>query len=218
MITLHAFGNMFPGGVGETKDMWVQWGLEEMGVAYEVRAWDYLGGETQAPGFERLSPFGQLPALEHDGQALTESAAILLHVARSCGRLIPDDEAGRSEVTRWCFAAQATLAWPIVTLAMVDAGFMGQAPEARPFAYGLAERMLDGLERRLEGRTWIATDDFTVADIVTAGVLREARHTDLFEPRPAVAAYFRKAMARPAWARTRTLYGERLGVDAETLD
>ena len=28
MITLHAFANMFPGGVGETKDLRIQWALE----------------------------------------------------------------------------------------------------------------------------------------------------------------------------------------------
>ena len=40
MITLHAFGNMFPGGIGETKDMRLQWAREEMGLPYEGRAWD----------------------------------------------------------------------------------------------------------------------------------------------------------------------------------
>ena len=38
MITLHAFSSMFPGGIGETKDMRVQWALEEMGLPYRVRA------------------------------------------------------------------------------------------------------------------------------------------------------------------------------------
>lgn len=28
MIILHAFANMFPGGVGETKDLCIQWALE----------------------------------------------------------------------------------------------------------------------------------------------------------------------------------------------
>lgn len=57
MIILHAFANMFPGGVGETKDMRVQWALEEMGLPYQVRAWDYLGGDTNGAEFSTLSPF-----------------------------------------------------------------------------------------------------------------------------------------------------------------
>jgi glutathione S-transferase len=34
-----------------------------------------------------------------------------------------------------------------------------------------AVRWLDGLERRLDGREWIASTDFTVADILLATVL-----------------------------------------------
>ena len=36
----------------------------------------------------------------------------------------------------------------------------------------LAGRFLGDVERRLEDREWIACDDFTVADIMMAGVLR----------------------------------------------
>ncbi|HEY0053326.1 MAG TPA: glutathione S-transferase family protein, partial [Caulobacteraceae bacterium] len=169
MITLHAFGNMFPGGVGETKDMRVQWALEEMGLPYETRAWDYNGGETNGPEFSALSPFNQLPVLEHDGLVLAESAAILIHLAETSGRLTPPDPEGRAHVMQWCFAAMATVAPALSMLSMVDAGMLGKDPAARGFLDGLARRWLDGLERRLQGREWIATGDFTVADIVLAG-------------------------------------------------
>ena len=49
MITLHAFANMFPGGVRETKDLRIQWALDEMGLAYEVAALDDPGGEADGP-------------------------------------------------------------------------------------------------------------------------------------------------------------------------
>ena len=75
-----------------------------------------------------------------------------------------------------------------------------------------AGRWLAGLERRLEGREWIACADFTVADILLASVLREIRKTDLMEPYPRLKAYFARAEARPAWQRTLGLYAERLGV------
>lgn len=217
MITLHAFGSMFPGGIGETKDMRVQWALEEMGLPYRVRAWDYNAGQTNGPEFSALSPFNQIPVLEHDGLVLSESAAILIHLAETSGRLIPPDAEGRAHVIQWCFAAMATVAWPLSSISMIDAGLMGRDPATRDFMVEIARRWLDGLERRLanEGqpRDWIAADEFTIADIVMAGVLREVRETELMDAYPCVRAFYARAFARPAWTRTRELYAERLGVD-----
>ena len=217
MITLHAFANMFPGGVGETKDMRVQWALEEMGLPYSVRAWDYLAGETNGPAFAALSPFNQLPVLEHDGLVLSESAAILIHLAETSGRLTPPDPHGRAHVRQWCFAAMATVAPALSMTSMYDAGFMGKDPAAREFLTGIGHRWLAGLERRLGGRDWIAADDFTVADICLAGVLREIRESELMDDYPNVRAFYARAFARPAWRRTRELYAERLGVGVDDI-
>jgi glutathione S-transferase len=64
-----------------------------------------------------------------------------------------------------------------------------------------ARRWFDGVERRLDGRDWIACDDFTVADILLACVLRAIRKTDLLAAYPRLSAYYARALARPAWQR-----------------
>jgi glutathione S-transferase len=74
-----------------------------------------------------------------------------------------------------------------------------------------AERSLEILERRLEGREWIACEDFTVADILLATVLRQIRKTELMQPYPQVRSYLDRALARPAWARTLESYAQRFG-------
>jgi len=51
-----------------------------------------------------------------------------------------------------------------------------------------AGRWLAGLERRLDGREWIACQVFTVADILLATGLREVRNTDLIDPYPRLKA------------------------------
>lgn len=216
MIRLHAFANMFPGGIGETKDMRIQWALEEMGLPYEVRAWDYVAGETDSAEFSAISPFKQIPVLEHDGLVLAESAAILIHLAETSGKLMPADPAGRLHVIQWCFAAVATVAWPLSMIAIIDADMMGKDPATREFAVELAQRWLGGVERHLAGdgrpRDWIAADDFSIADIVLAHVLREVRDTDLMNDFPHVRAFYTRALARPAWQRTRELTAERMNV------
>ena len=218
MITLHAFANMFPGGVGETKDIRIQWALEEMGLPYHVRALDYLGGGADSPQFSAISPFNQIPVREDDGLVIAESCAILIHLAEKSGRLMPADDACRLKVIQWCFAATATVQPALSMIALADAGFMGQDPATREFLVGLATRWLAGLERQLEGHDWITGDDFTIADITLADVLREIRETDLMDGYPNVKAFYARAMARPAWRRTLDLYAERLGADRAKIE
>ena len=217
MITLHAFANMFPGGIGETKDIRIQWALEEMGLPYQVRALDYLAGEADTPEFSAISPFNQIPVLEDDGLVIAESCAILIHLAEKSGRLMPVDAAGRLKVIQWCFAATATVQPALSMIAMVDAGFMGRDPAAREFLVVLANRWLAGLERQLEGHDWITGDDFTIADITLADVLREIRETDLMDGYPNVKAFYARAFARPARRRARELTAERMGVPLDAI-
>jgi glutathione S-transferase len=213
MIILHAFANMFPGGIGETKDMRIQWALEEMGLTYEVRDLDYLGGEADSPEFSAISPFNQIPVLEHHGLVLAESGAILIHLAEISGRLTLPGNEGRLSVLQWCFAAAATVSPTLSMIAMCDAGFVGKDPAAREFLVGLATRWLAGVNRQLKGHNWITGDEFTVADIMLAHVLKEIRKTDLMDAYPNVAAFYARAFARPAWNKTRALTAKRLGVD-----
>jgi glutathione S-transferase len=81
----------------------------------------------------------------------------------------------------------------------------------------IAARWLDDVERRLEGREWIACHDFTVADILMACVLRSIRKTDLMEPYPRIQAYYERTQVRPAWQRTLGLYAERVGVSVDDI-
>jgi len=65
-------------------------------------------------------------------------------------------------------------------------------------------RVLGKLERGFAGRTFVATDDFTVADILMAHVLRSCIHDQaLLAPYPGVAAYRDRCLARPAFTQVR---------------
>lgn len=218
MITLYGFGNIFPGGVGETKDLRAQWALEETGLAYRVHALDHAGGELDGEAFGRISPFHQAPVIDDEGFVVAESAAVVLYLAEKAGRLIPADVQGRTRVVQWCFAAVATVEPTLVCLDVIDVFGRGDADhELKAQVQTLAGRWLRDVDRRLEGRTWIACDDFTAADIMMAGVLRTIRKTDLMEPFPNLRAYFERCQARPAWQRTLGLYAERLGVRVEDI-
>ena len=191
--------------------------LEEIGLPYRVHPLDHTGGEFDGAAYGRLSPFRQAPVIDDDGFVVAESAAILLYLAEKAGKLIPADAEGRTRVTQWCFAALATVELPLAEILMIDKFGDGTAEKRRAWLVTWAGRVLGNLKRRLDGRTWIACADFTVADILLACVLREVRTTDLIEPYPRLKAYYARALARPAWERTLGAYAQRHGVEAADI-
>lgn len=218
MITLYGFGRIFPKGIGETKDLRAQWALEETGLPYRVHALDHTAGELDSDAYTRISPFRQAPVIDDDGFVVAESAAVVLYLAEKAGKLIPRDVQGRTRVVQWCFAAVGTVE---PTLTCLDVLGIFDRARAAPILHAevpkLARRWLGDLERRLDGREWIACAEFTAADIMMAGVLRGIRRTDLIEPFPRLADYYARCIARPAWQRTLGLYAARLGVRVDDI-
>jgi len=67
-----------------------------------------------------------------------------------------------------------------------------------------SKRLLGVLDGRLDGRTWIMGDEYTIADIATLGWVRnligfyEARDLVEFDTFKSVAAWLERGLARPA--------------------
>jgi glutathione S-transferase len=218
MITLYGFGNIFPAGRGETKDLRAQWALEETGLPYRVHALDHGAGDLDGEAYRQISPFRQVPVIDDDGFVVAESAAVVLYLAEKAGKLIPPDAQGRTRVVQWCFAAVSTVEPTLVCLDMI--AIFDSSKNTRKVTAEvrkLAGRWLGDVDRRLEDREWIACADFTAADIMMACVLRSIRKTDLMEPFPRIKAYYQRCQARPAWQRTLALYAERLGVSVDDI-
>ncbi|HSS40063.1 MAG TPA: glutathione S-transferase family protein [Polyangia bacterium] len=216
MITLYAFRNIFPAGIGETKDLRAQWVLEETGLPYRVRGLDQTAGELDSDAYRKISPFRQVPILDDDGFVVAESAAVVLYVAEKAGKLIPSDVQGRTRVTQWCFAAVATVEPTLICLDFVEI-FDGGNDRLKGEVRKLAGRWLGDVDRQLENHAWIAGAEFSAADIMLAGVLRTIRKTDLMEPFAKIKTYFARCQARPAWQRTLALYAERFGVNVDDI-
>jgi glutathione S-transferase len=219
VITLHGFARVPRVVAGVTRDMRVQWALEETGLPYRVHGLDQPGGELDSPDYRRISCFQQVPVIEDDGFVVAETGAVLLYLAEKSGKLIPSDFAGRTRVVQWCFAALNTVEWPLLQIALIDLSGGGEAGagERRAKLVDWARLRFEQLERRLDGRQWIACADFTVADILLATVLRQVRGSGLIEDYPRLADYYARALARPAWQRTLELHAARLGVPLDEI-
>ena len=76
---------------------------------------------------------------------------------------------------------------------------------------GWVNRVLTNLERWLADRTFVATNEFTVADILMAHVLSAGiKDEGLIAPYPRAASYRDRCLARPAWQRTLEAYCARV--------
>lgn len=133
---------------------------------------------------------------------LSESAAIAIYLAKKSGRLMPGDLAGEAQVMRWCFAAMNSIEPPLLALMVLDWTADDGCGKHRAFLVGWVHRVLANLEHWLADRGCIATEDFTVADILMAHELHSGiKEKALIAPYPGLALYRDRCLARPAWRR-----------------
>ena len=210
MLKVYGFSKVNARARGNTRDLRVLWALEEMQMPFELVGMDHPANDLSSDAYRRLSPFEQIPAIDDDGVVLSESAAILIYLAKKAGKLIPADRAGEAQVVRWSFAAMNSVEIPLLSLLFLDFTKDEEAKRYRAFLVGWAKRHLGNLERWLEGREFVATEAFTVADILMAHTLAEIKDPDFIAPYPNVASYRERCFARLAWKRTIERYCARV--------
>ena len=183
---------------GFVRDLRVRWALEEGGLPYRVESTPFRDRSTQHFAHQ---PFGQAPWLTDGDISIFESGAILLHLGERSENLLPIDPRGRSEVIEWMFAAlnsveMASLPWSITK-------FTGDSADA-----GLAKFMADFLGKRLShmeealsDREWLATNNFSIADILMSDVLRLVDRFDGLAAYPHCRAYVARATGRPCFVK-----------------
>lgn len=156
--------------------------LEECGLEYRVRPVNLSAGEQFAPEFLAISPNNKIPAIVDaegpSGKSISifESGAILLYLAEKAGRLMPGDNRGRWQVMEWLMFQMSAIG-PVF-------GQLGHylyfTPEPVPYAIernsNEAQRLATVVDRRLEGRDFLA-GDYSIADVASYPWL--ARHERL---------------------------------------
>jgi len=209
MLKLYGFARVNQGARGNTRDLRVLWALEEMGLPYEIVGLDHPNHDLDSPAYRALNPFGQIPVIDDGGVVVSESGAILLYLARKSGKLMPRDLAGEAQVTRWCFTALTTIELPVLSLWFVNlCGGQGSKPSEA--LQGWAEMRLKQLDGWLENRQFIASEDFTVADILMTHVLDAGTKREMLKPHPNLLAYRARCTERPAWKKTVEAYNARV--------
>ncbi|MGD0530304.1 MAG: glutathione S-transferase family protein [Polyangiaceae bacterium] len=209
MLKVYGFSRVNKMARGNTRDLRVLWALEEMGLPYEIVGMDHPKHDLDTPEYRALNPFGQIPAIDDDGVVVTESGAILLYLARKTGKLMPHDLADEAQVLRWSVAALNTIEVPMLSLWCVDLN-EGKGTKASQALRHWSELRLKQLDDWLANRQFIATNEFTVADLLMAHVLGIGANQNLVTPYSNVVAFRERCLERPAWKRTIDAYCERV--------
>ncbi len=149
--------------------------LEETGLPYEPHLVRFDDKEQNSPEFLSVSPNNKIPAILDpngpDGKplGLFESGAILVYLAEKSGKFMPRDAAGRYHTIQWLMFQMGGIGPMFGQLGFFNKFAGKDYEDKRPRDRYVAEarRLLGVLDQRLEGRSWIMGDDYTIADIAT---------------------------------------------------
>lgn len=179
--------------------------LEETGLPYELVPVDTYRGEQHDPEFRKVNPNGKTPAIEHNGERVFDSNAILLYLSEKTGKLAGKLE-DRAELLSWMMF----IATGIGPYSGQSVHFKHVAPEKLDYAINRyhreALRHYEVLDQHLAGRTFIVGDDLTIADISAWGWIDRAPLVigeNALDPLPNLKQWFEAVDARPAVARAR---------------
>ena len=200
MYKLHAFaqsGNAFKVAV------FLQ-ALRQPWTAVHMPFSDFASGVPRSDTWrQEQNPMGELPILEYDGQKLTQSAAILLHLSNKHGAFGGDTESDRQEVLRWLFFDNHKFTSYFASWRFTKA-FAPVAPDpgVEKWLRGRIDNAFGIAERHLSNREYVVGSKPTIADISMSGYMyypAEESGYDLAKQYPAIARWAERLKQLPGW-------------------
>jgi glutathione S-transferase len=194
MLILHHLEN--------SRSQRILWLLEELGLAYEIKAYARDPETSFAPpSLKAVHPLGKSPVLEDDGQIIFESAAITDYLLRrhGGGRLLPTPGTASHEAyLMWLHFAEGSAMLPF--LLGLYTSRLGAA--AAPLAPRIQEQIgshLAYFAQQLGDKDWLIDSALSGADIMMSFVAELAAAQGLGAHFPNLEAYARRIQSRPAW-------------------
>jgi len=180
----------------------IRWMLEELGQPYETVILDY-GTTMKAPDYLAINPMGKVPAIRHNVQIVTECAAICAYLADAFPEsgLLPAPE-HRGAYFRWLFFAAGPLEAIFTAKAI---GWEVPADKQGMAGFGSFDLAIDTIESAVAGRSFIAGDSFSAADVYVSSLIDFMLRFGLLSPRPAFDAYLEPLRQRPAYIRAKEI-------------
>lgn len=179
----------------------VRWMLEELELAYEL-AEETLGQPSAA--LKEAHPLGRIPVFVDGDVVLRESTAAIDYLARSYGdgrMALGPDEVEFPRYLEWLHAAEGTVMPPILQYLM-HAQLLPEDQRISTVAESGRTRSADvlaWLDREMAGRSFVAGDRMTAADVTLGYVCYIGRFAKLLDDRYSeLRRYWNGLKSRPA--------------------
>ena len=168
-LQLYSLGT--PNGVKVTIMLEELLGLGHAGAEYDAHIIRIGDGDQFGSGFVDVNPNSKIPAMIDRSGAkpvrIFESGSILLYLAEKFGAFIPTDVKAKTECMSWLF-------WLTGSAPYLGGGFghfYHYAPVKIKYAVDRfameTKRQLDVLDRHLADHSYLAGDEYSIADIAT---------------------------------------------------
>ena len=179
--------------------------LELCGADWKPEGVDFFKGETRGDAYRAENVMGEAPILYHhkpEGTLkLTQSGVILHYLAKHLGRFGPENETEELEIWRWILFDNHKLTSFFATTRFL-LKFMGKSMDDPEVAFLHARAMgaFKVFEKHLEGRSWVAADRMTIADLSTCGYMFWPDHLGItWDEHPNIKAWLERIAATPGW-------------------
>jgi len=177
-----------------------QLALSVMGVPHQLVDVDLMKGAHKAPEFVKLSPFGQVPVLEDDGNIVYDSNAILVYLASKYDadrRWLPRDPKGQADVQAWLSVAAGQIAFGPAAARLITVFGAKYNPED---VIGRAHGLLKVMDAQLATRTFLVGNTATLADIAGYSYIAAAPEGNVdLSAYPNVRAWLARVEALPGF-------------------
>ena len=141
--------------------------LEEINYNYKLTKIDINKDEQFKPEFKKLSPFGKIPVIiDHEtNTSLFESGAILIYLGEKSGKFY--DKAQRTVINQWLMGQMAYVGPMLGQHHQFHHYNPGKSKFGENRYFKISERIYRELDERLSQSTFLAGDEYTIADIAT---------------------------------------------------
>ena len=186
-------------GIARTRAFRVLWMAEDLGLDYDHIPIEIGPAGARKPEYLAINPNGRLPAIDEAGFTLWESLAITLYLAKKHGRLYPTTLEGEAKAWQWSLwsVQEVDRGVNIWSLHAVRLPPEDRDPQRLAEALKVIEAPFRVLDSALTGRSYLLSNDFTVADLNVAAVISRAIEMDLGVV-PNLKAWLTRCLNRPA--------------------
>jgi len=141
--------------------------LEEINYDYKVTKIDINKDEQFKTEFKKLSPFSKIPVIiDHETKtSLFESGAILIYLGEKSGKFYNKDQ--RTIINQWLMGQMAYVGPMLGQHHQFHHYNPGKSEFGENRYFKISERIYRELDERLSQSTFLAGNEYTIADIAT---------------------------------------------------